>query len=189
MRRLNNCQGDITMRMRISLFFAAFVFPFAVQAQATFGHWTTGEIQNNAGLYAATMNDSGALLGEYCFNATKVCQWKVGVDSVCEKGAEYPVLANTDKGAASFILVCDGQQTNGLYAFTFKNWKDLEGMIKAGERLGIATPMQIDQFKVFRFQLDGLNAAIKSMESTFVANLQLQKPAIKPAHSTTTDVL
>lgn len=178
------------MQTRIEVFLAALIFPFVVQAQTTFGSWTTGVIENSAGVYAATMNDSGAILGEYCYYATKTCQWIIAVDSTCVKEQEYPVLANTDKGAASFTLHCNGLQANGLYSFSFRDWKDLETMIRAGARLGIATPMQTDQFKVYRFLLNGLNASTQNIEGPFFAAVKATPaPPKRPTNSTATDVL
>ena len=48
------------------------------RAESTFGHWTTGVVTNNAGVYAATINDSGAILGEYCYFSSKSCTWTLG---------------------------------------------------------------------------------------------------------------
>ncbi len=178
------------MKARVTLVFATLACPFVVQAQTTFGSWTTGVIDNSGGLYAATINDSGAIFGEYCYFATKNCLWLIAVDSKCIKDQEYPVLANTDKGAASFTLHCNGVEKNGLYSFSFRNWKDLELMIRAGERLGIATPMQSDQFKVYRFLLNGLNASTQNIEGSFFAAVNAARPPIKrPTNSTATDTL
>lgn len=143
-----------------------------VQADSTFGHWSTGVITNNAGVYAATMNDSGAILGEYCYFSSKSCTWTLAVNGACVKDSSYPVLANTDKGAAYFDIVCIGRLESGLYSFGFKNWQDLEHLLKSGARIGIATPMQADQFKVFRFLLDGLTQSTQSMEGPFFAAVQ-----------------
>jgi len=164
-------------------------FP-SVHAEDTFGHWTTGKVSNDSGMYAATMNDSGAILGEYCYYSSKSCTWTLAVDSTCEKDHSYPVLANTDKGAAYFDIVCLGRQENGLYTFGFKNWKDLEGLLKSGMRIGIATPMQSDQFKVFRFLLDGLIDSTKSMEKPFLASINSKGwKRGEASNSTVTDTL
>lgn len=148
---------------------AMFIVPAVAQTQTEVGRWTTGVTPNKTGVYAATMNDSGAILGEYCFFASKSCSWVIDIDSACEKDHVYPVLGNTDKGAAHFELVCKGQLASGLYGYVFKNWQDLERLIKAGARVGIATPSQADQFKVSRFMLDGLAQSTKSIEAPFFA--------------------
>jgi hypothetical protein len=114
----------------------------------------------------------------------------LAIDSVCEKDSSYPVLANTDKGAAHFDIVCLGQVANGMYSFGFKNWQELEHILKTGERIGIATPMQSDQFKVFRFLLDGLTQSTKVIETSFFAGANAPKAkAGRPANSTVTDTL
>jgi len=164
--------------------------PNLARADSEFGHWSTGVITNNVGVYAATMNDSGAILGEYCYFSSKSCTWTLAVESSCDKDHSYPVLANTDKGAAYFDIVCMGKQGNGLYSFGFKNWRDLELLLKSGTRIGIATPMQEDQFKVFRFLLDGLTQSTKSVESTFFAAVTSPKSKQgDPAISTVTSTL
>jgi hypothetical protein len=160
------------------------------RAESTFGHWTTGVVTNNAGVYAATINDSGAILGEYCYFSSKSCTWTLGVDLSCDKDHSYPVLANTDKGAAYFDIVCVGRQENGLYSFGFKNWQDLELLLKSGARIGIATPMQSDQFKVYRFLLDGLTQSTKSIEEPFFAAVASPKSKpVEPTKSTVTSTL
>ncbi len=171
------------MSRRFILMFAALVLTNSARADGSVGHWTTGTLNNHRGVYSATMNDSGALLGEYCFYGSKTCSWMLAVDTACEKDHVYPVLANTDQGAAYFDLVCNGLQENGLYSFYFKNWQDLEHLLKSGARIGIATPMQADQFKVFRFLLDGLSESTKSMEIPFFAAVTSPNP--KPGRATT----
>jgi hypothetical protein len=40
---------------------------------ATFGDWFVGTTEDKTGVFAATINDSGGLLGEYCFFKTGKC--------------------------------------------------------------------------------------------------------------------
>ena len=172
------------------LVLTALCLPNLGQAESKFGHWVTGVVSDNSGVYAATVNDSGAILGEYCYFSSKSCTWTLAVDSTCDKDQSYPVLANTDKGAAYFDIVCIGRQENGLFSFGFKNWQDLERLLKSGARIGIATPMQSDQFKVFRFMLDGLTQSTKSMETPFFAAVASPKSRQGvPVNSTVTDTL
>jgi hypothetical protein len=83
-----------------------------------------------------------------------------------------------------------GRQENGLYSFGFKNWQDLELLLKSGARIGIATPMQSDQFKVYRFLLDGLTQSTKSIEEPFFAAVASPKSKpVEPTKSTVTSTL
>jgi hypothetical protein len=141
------------------------------KAGTDFGHWTTGATSDKGAVYAATANDSGAIFGEYCFFSSKVCSWHLALDMKCEKGADYPVLANSDKGAISLVLTCVGETSGGFYQYVFKNWQQVENIAREGAMIGIATPLQSDQFKVYRFLLDGLNRSTRSVESAFFASV------------------
>lgn len=161
------------------------------QADTNFGHWSIGTTTNKAMAYAATANDDGAIFGEYCGFSSKKCSWEIGIDMACTKGADYPVLANTDKGAINLTLLCVGPMPGGiLYEYIFKNWKDLENVAKSGSMIGIAAPLQADQFKVYRFVLDGLNQSTNSLESSFFASVgNASGKNTKPVLSTQSEIL
>lgn len=155
------------LALTATIFFA----PIA-HSDTTFGHWFTGATNDKNGVFAVTANDEGAIFGKYCFFATKNCSWHLAIDMVCEKDAYYPVLANTDKGAANLVLQCAGPMVgNKLYEYVFNNWKDVEKILTAGSKLGIATPLQSDQFKVYRFLLDGMSQSTDSVETPFFASV------------------
>lgn len=161
-------------------------------SDATFGHWSTGATTDKGAVYAATANDDGAVFGKYCYFATKSCSWHIALDMVCEKDSYYPVLANSDKGAANLVLQCVGPMTgSNFYQYVFGNWKDVEKIITASSRLGIATPLQSDQFKVYRFLLDGMSQSADSIETSFFAAVagNNSKSTAKPKNSTTSEVL
>lgn len=165
------------------LLFCLFAGSTATPAQAqennrTYGNWTVGLQNNNLGYYASTVNDSDLILGEYCYFSSKSCTWIVGGDTECVNNASYPTLGNTDQGAAPLELLCMGKPaTINNYAYAFKNWKLLEGMIKRSTMLGLAVPMKGDQFTVWRFSLTGMNAALADMESTFFGRVSPQRSA------------
>jgi hypothetical protein len=168
-----------------------FLAPMA-HSDTTFGHWSTGATSDKSGVYAATANDDGAVFGKYCYFSTKNCSWHIAIDMVCEKDAYYPVLANSDKGATSLVLRCVGPMTgNNLYQYVFNNWKDVEKTIKTGSRLGIAMPLQSDQFKVYRFLLDGMTQSTDSVETPFFAAVAANngKSTTKPTNTTTSEIL
>ena len=180
------------MRIAILALAATILFAPMSHSDTTFGHWSTGATSDKSGVYAATANDDGAVFGKYCYFSTKDCSWHIAVDMVCEKGAFYPVLANSNKGAASLVLQCVGPMTgNDLYQYVFNNWKDVEKIIKTGSRLGIATPLQSDQFKVYRFLLDGMTQSTDSVETPFFAAVAPKngKSTKKPTNTTTSEIL
>ena len=64
------------------------LFCFVASASETrFGAWTVGPMNN--GIYAATINDSGGLLGQYCYRDTASCVWLLTNDVDCEDGSRY----------------------------------------------------------------------------------------------------
>jgi hypothetical protein len=180
------------MKIAIIALAATILFAPMAHSDTTFGHWFTGATNNKSGVYAATANDDGAVFGKYCYFSTKVCTWDIAVDMACEKSAFYPVLASSDKGATSLVLQCVGPMTgSNLYQYVFNNWEDVEKLIKTGSRLGIATPLQSDQFKVYRFLLDGMTQSTDSIETPFFAAVAANnsKSTTKPRSTTTSEVL
>src|SRR5579872_4687063 len=89
-----------------TLFVTILLFACNAGAQSnnrTYGQWTVGVQNNNAGFYASTVNDSGLAFGEYCNFKSKSCFWLVAADSACDNGHKYPTLGNTDQGAAGLV--------------------------------------------------------------------------------------
>jgi len=174
----------------LSLFLIFGVCPLFAQEQS-FQQWSVNAFDNHTGMFAVTVNDSNAVLGEACFFADKSCQWRVVIDVSCKQGTRYSILANTDKGAAPLEFVCDGPRNNGTgYAYIFNNWKVLEGLLKTANIVGFAMPMEADQFKVYRFSLIGMTASTAFMEKTFSAQVISSKKdnPVRPA-STATETL
>jgi hypothetical protein len=117
-------------------------------ADESYGSWGVGFTDDRSSLYAATVNDSGDLLGQYCEPSDGSCMWLLGLSTKCDTGHEYPILANSDTGASQLDIVCGGQLHNGTYKYAFKNFDDIDSLVKHAERIGFAMPMQGDQFRV-----------------------------------------
>jgi hypothetical protein len=182
------------MKIAILALAATILLAPMAHSDTTFGRWSTGVTGDKSGVYASTVNDEGSVFGEYCYFSTKICSWNIAIDMVCEKDAYYPVLANSDKGAASLMLQCVGPMTgNSLYyQYVFNNWKDVEKLIKTGSKLGIATPLQSDQFKVYRFLLDGMTQSTASVETPFWAAVAAnggKSSTTKPTNTTKSEIL
>lgn len=137
----------------------------AVAQSQTFGSWFI-DTTSRDGLYAATMNDSGALLGQFCFPGAGACVWLIGMRTRCETGEKYPILANSDVGARYLEIYCDGELENGLHRYAFTDFDAVDGLVKSGSRVGFAIPLRQDQFIVVRFLLNGSKAAISAMRTT-----------------------
>lgn len=135
----------------------------SAQAGETYGSWSVALGDNSEFIYAATMNDSGALLGQFCYPDSGKCLWMLGMKTTCETGSEYPVLANTDTGAIQLKITCSGPLSNGFYLYAFTEFDAVDAAVAGGTRIGFAVPLQTDQFRVVRFLLSGAAAAIARM--------------------------
>jgi hypothetical protein len=83
----------------------------SVQAgTSTFKDWLWGTETDY--YYAATINDAGHLLGQYCYFKSTSCVYFVGISLTCELGSQYPSLLNSDAGAAHISLVCSHKYRN-----------------------------------------------------------------------------
>jgi len=139
------------------------VLSLAVQAGAQeVGNWRI-DTKSPEYVYAASVNDSGGLLGEYCFIRDNNCAWLLGMSTACDQGASYPVLANADSGAIQLQVYCDGQLDNGLFRYVFTEFALIDDTVKKSSRIGFAIPLQSDQFKVIRFQTKGAVPALTIM--------------------------
>jgi hypothetical protein len=146
------------------------------------GHWSTGMTNGKSAVYAATSNDDGFVFGKYCFFSSKTCSWHVALNMSCNTDATYPVLASTEKGASAFSLICVGKMDDTHYEYVFTDWKGLEQLVSHGDRLGIVTSLQSDQFRVYRFLLDGLPQTTSEVETDFFS-------AVTPKNSSTSNIL
>lgn len=176
--------GEHMRRVLIAtgLFLGQIVFP-TVWADESYGSWGVGVGDDRSFLYAATVNDSADLLGQYCTPSEVSCMWLLGLSTKCETGHEYPLLANSDTGALQLEIVCSGPLPNGNYKYAFKNFDQIDELVKRAQRVGFAMPMQGDQFRVVRFMLNGATAAVTSMRTS------AEKMAVKKSrtHSDTRD--
>jgi hypothetical protein len=156
---------ECVMHKLLSVIFLAFlILPANDSIAQSFGDWLVnskaGEFQ-----YAATVNDSGALFGQYCFPGNDRCMWLLGMSARCERGDEYPVLANSDAGATPIGIHCEGRLDDGLYRYIFTDFDSVDALVRKGSIIGFAVPLFQDQFKVVRFKLNGAIPAITAMRS------------------------
>jgi hypothetical protein len=165
------------MLVRLLLSFLFVVVSSASHAQSS-DTWTTGVTDSGEMLYAATINDSGNLLGEYCSPSTGNCIWLLGMSTACKEGDQYPILANSDAGAAHIMVYCSAKLDNGLYRYVFTEFDSINNIVTKGLRVGFAVPLQADQFRVVRFDLSGSNRALALMLEA--AQKAQKKPTSKP---------
>lgn len=154
-----------TLRLGASSAFIALLLlrPTLAHSAQTFGAWQVALSADLTNIYAATKNDSGAVLGEYCFPRKGSCVWALGIPTSCDDGHVYPLLANSDIGSAQIRIQCQGPVDGKLYSYAFTNFKSIDHLVKRASRVGFAMPLQADRFRVVRFVLNGASAALKTM--------------------------
>ena len=159
---------DITRTLGAALLLAPVLA--AAAEPVTIGNWMVGLSNDRESSYAGNVNDSGSVLMETCSTSKDSCLWIVTLDSECKEGNTYPVLMNSEEGAAASSVTCMGESASGsTYRYLFTDWKTLEGVILKGKRVGFAFPMQADQFTVVRFALEGIGEAAPAAEQLAAA--------------------
>lgn len=134
--------------------------PATAQQQRQVGDWTVGVLPGNEGVLAATTNETGTTLGEYCFTGQPTCTWMISARGGCEPGAKVPVLVNADAGSAGLLVQCLGGEEP---FFVFTGSAKLDALVEQGSTLGVAFPMLQDRFRVSRFSLNGAPEAVALM--------------------------
>lgn len=165
------------MNVTISRFVIAVSFCLMQSSYAyaqKYDAWIVGPIDGDEGLYAATVNDSSGVLGQYCYTESNNCLWLIATDVTCEQESKYPVLVNADGGSAQMELVCLKFENKPRYAFT--DFKKIDEVIRSSSiYIGFAFPMESGHFKVSRFLLGGSLKAITMMRNKAEKN-QRSKP-------------
>lgn len=152
---------------------------FAPHANAQqFGAWSVGPMSDNEGVYAATLNDSNGVLGQYCYKDDGNCLWILANTINCDEKSQYPILVNSDAGATNMQLLC--VKVSGKPRYAFMNFSDIDGLIKQSSYIGFAFPMASGQFQVSRFKLNGANKAISYMRD-------IAEKIVSPSSSNTKD--
>jgi hypothetical protein len=159
------------MAKRALTLFAAVAGMFS--SSATYGQpnmfrdWAVGVTSDKKGVFAATVNESGGVFGEYCYPSSDTCFWLLSNETTCDDGNTYPVLVNTDTGSATTTIVC--KKVDGKARYVFASYREIESSIKGARWLGMAFPMESGRFQVSRFSLAGASEAVSFMERTMKA--------------------
>ncbi len=136
---------------------------FSCASAQTVGDWT---YSLRDPFYAATINDSGNVFGQWCDLDDRSCFYLVAFPTRCEEDDKYPVLINSDKGSFSTTLICRGKLKNrNLYRYVFANFDQIDGLAKSAQRVGVAIPLEGDEFRVIRFSLVGASVALTAMRA------------------------
>jgi hypothetical protein len=149
---------------RIVLFFVLVVFSKSAFAQSrAFGNWKV-DLTDPTTYYAGTVNDSEHEFGQYCLLDKGSCLWTFDMSTSCVEDSKYPVLANADSQAVHLEVICLGEVKGG-YAYAFTDFDKVDKLIRSSKRVGIAVPLQDDQFAVFRWDLTGVEDALSAMRT------------------------
>lgn len=157
------------MRLTVALisFAASFCCARAEAQETRFGDWSVGVMAGEEGIYAATVNDSGGLLGQYCYKENSKCLWLLANDINCDAGSKYSVLINADSGAATTQVAC--VKIGGKSRYVFVDFDLIATTVRDSEWIGIASPLKNGRFQVSRFSLAGAARAValvnKAVES------------------------
>ena len=89
------------------------------------------------------------------------------MDSSCDVGSTYPVLATSPVGTSSLDITCgDTYQTSSgarMYRYFFKDPQVIDHMVRQGGVLGIAFALQSGRFAVMRFDNEEAGENLDSM--------------------------
>ncbi|MDQ8024274.1 MAG: hypothetical protein REI94_20705 [Moraxellaceae bacterium] len=147
--------------LRLLTIWLVFASQGALADDKRFGAWAVGATTDKDALYAATVNDSNAVLGQYCFVSDRNCVWLLGNDVNCDTDGSYVILMNSDYSAHTLEIMCF--KADGKSKFAFKDFEQIDTAIKKSSYIGFAFPMQNGNFKVSRFNLSGALKAVQFM--------------------------
>jgi hypothetical protein len=139
----------------------ALAAPVASADETRVGAWSVGLTKERAGTFAATADERGAQLGQFCYPEHATCVWILAVDLGCAAGTNYPVVVNTDSGAAVLEMVCLGFE--GKAAFAFTDFDAMDGIVRRESHVAMALPTANGLFRFTRFSLDGATRAVALM--------------------------
>ncbi len=130
---------------------------FFVAANA-FAAWVEGET-DDGDIYAATTNDDGQVLAQYCALADASCTWLMVTQDTCDVGkTRTPALVSGPAGSAATSMAClSNSASNGktYYRLGFYPFDSVDTLFRQTGTVGIAFPLESGQFRVVRFNLNG----------------------------------
>jgi hypothetical protein len=130
------------------------------------GDWMIGLMENQEGIFIATMNDSKAVLGKYCFFEENQCLWLLLNDIDCNNKNEYPVLINSDVAADHMTMICT-KMADGTPRYAISPFDTINAHIEKSNRIGIAFPLDSGKFQISRFSLTGAKDAMQLIQDFF----------------------
>ena len=154
----------------MTLFLASAAF-----GQDMVGDWVVDVSAGDDFTYAATSNDTGRLLAQFCYFNTGNCIWTLTMSTECDENVTYPVLVGAEKVAESMRIICVGQITGpGQYSYAFSDFDQIERVLRTTGRIGFAMAVEGDEFQVIRF--DTKSAAAAALKAADLAAKRSKVP-------------
>lgn len=153
--------------LRLLAMMALALSPIAGLAETKMNKDWMWNLDGSDGVYAATANRDGRILGQYCYFDNNTCIYTVSFGITCEKDSKYPVLVNSDTGAINVEMVC-GHKMGGEVdenAFYITPFDAIDNTVRNATNIGFAVAMESGRFKVVRFSLAGSTYAIETMRT------------------------
>ena len=138
----------------------------AVAAERAVGHWVYDTAAPKY-VYAATVNDSGHVFGQYC-DLKGMCHWMLVLDMPCRDGAKYAAIAKSNARVTPLEVTCTGRLGSALYRFVFNDFDKVAALVSKApnsSEVGFAIALNDGEFRAVRFSLLGAAPAIASMTS------------------------
>lgn len=129
--------------------------------------WLADVTNDGNGIYAATLNDEGNVFGQFCYLDIGSCLWTMTLKTRCRDGAKYPTLINSESGAFHVTIMCDGELPNPRdgFRYIFLDFEIVDSAVRESRQIGIAMPLETNQFRVSRFDLRGSIPVIEKMRA------------------------
>jgi hypothetical protein len=177
----------MSMKRRAAVAVLAALLGAANLAQAQdqrFDDWRVGVDGTAAGAYAATVNESGAVLGQAC-GPDGHCEYRMLSTLRCEPDAIYPGIANSDLGSFSLDLICRAGGEDGSHLLAIGPFETIDRIARGAARVGIAIPLDGNDFQVVRFSLVGATAAVTTMRDAVERGLSSASRPVGARRQTT----
>ena len=146
--------------------------------------WSHGQIDDKTARWAAVSNDSNGRLTQRCEIDREECYWSFATTTQCKKGADFPVLVNSDVGSFGLSVSCGSpvMVDGSTYYQYFFDFYAVDKLIRGSDRIGIAVALESDNFRIIRFDLTNAVKVIDRMRA-----LALEEIKKRPKKKSTRD--
>lgn len=142
-------------------------FSLCAEPPSKYGDWTFSTIQSGKDrlVEAYVASNGSEKLYKQCSTTITGCVWFITASMNCTKGEEFPFLANSNAGSASFKVACfpnPGGSTSRLMILGDIGW--IDEMAKAGTFAFAFPSVQAPSFKSVVFSGNGASVALQKLD-------------------------